>query len=275
MDGDRNYPNLPQAIILILLFWGLYVLLARLGKVLGFPFEKEPMVLGISNLIVFGILLVIGYRKTGAPVSEVFPMSPIQPVLLFPMAVMIAGMSILVSEMDNLLRIFLPAPERVTKMMMDLISGKTSFWRSFTLIVVIAPLTEEPLFRGLILRGFLSHYSKAKAIFVTAILFAILHLNPWQFMGALLLGLIFGWWFVQTRSLIPCLFGHAVFNAVPLILRATVKIPGYTIDPNTFQPLWFDILGLGLVGIGGWLLIWAFQKIDDSTPEDSSDEGVP
>jgi membrane protease YdiL (CAAX protease family) len=275
MDGDRNYPNLPQAIILILLFWGLYVLLAILGKVLGFPFEKEPMVLGISNLIVFGIILVIGYRKTGATVREVFPLLPIQPVLLLPMTIMIVGMSILVSEMDNLLRLFLPAPEWLTKMMTDLVSGKTNFWSSFALLVVVAPLTEEPLFRGLILRGFLSHYSKSKAIFVTAILFAIVHLNPWQFIGALLLGVIFGWWFVQTRSLIPCLFGHAVFNAFPLILSATVKIPGYTIGPNTFQPLWLDILGLALFGIGGLLLISAFQKTDDSRPEDSSDEGVP
>jgi membrane protease YdiL (CAAX protease family) len=279
MDRDHNYPNLTQAIILILLFWGLSVLwgilVAILGKVFGFPFEKEPMVLGISNLIVFGIILVIGYRKTGATVREVFPLLPIQPVLLLPMTIMIVGMSILVSEMDNLLRLFLPAPEWLTKMMTDLVSGKTNFWSSFALLVVVAPLTEEPLFRGLILRGFLGHYSKSKAVFVTAILFAIIHLNPWQFIGALLLGVIFGWWFVQTRSLIPCLFGHAVFNAFPLILSATVKIPGYTIGPNTFQPLWFDILGLVLVGIGGLALISAFQKTDDSRPEDSSDEGVP
>jgi hypothetical protein len=89
------------------------------------------------------------------------------------------------------------------------------------------------------------------------------------------LGVIFGWWFVQTRSLIPCLFGHALTNAFPLILSTTVEIPGYTIGPNTFQPLWFDILGLALFGIGGLLLISAFQKTDDSRPEDSSDEGVP
>ena len=141
--------------------------------------------------------------------------------------------------------------------------------------MVVAPLTEELLFRGLILRGFLRNYSQAKAVFVTAILFAIIHLNPWQFIGALLLGVIFGWWFVQTRSLIPCLFGHAVFNAFPLILSATVKIPGYTIGTATFQPLWLDILGLILVGIGGWLLIWVFQKIDDAPPDAPSDGGVP
>ena len=123
------------------------------------------MVLGISNIIVFGIILVIGYRRTGATVGEVFPLSPIQPVLLLPMALMIVGMSILVSEMDNLFRLFLPAPEWLTKMMADLVSGKTNFWSSFALLVVVAPLTEEPLFRGLILRGFLGHYSKSKAVF--------------------------------------------------------------------------------------------------------------
>ena len=273
MDGDRNYPNLAQAVLLLVLGLLFGILGVILGEVLGFPFEKEPMVLGISNIIVFGIILVIGYRRTGATVGEVFPLSPIQPVLLLPMALMIVGMSILVSEMDNLFRLFLPAPEWLTKMMADLVSGKTNFWSSFALLVVVAPLTEEPLFRGLILRGFLGHYSKSKAVFVTAMLFAIIHLNPWQFIGALILGVIFGWWFVQTRSLIPCLFGHALANAFPLILMATFKVLGYTTGETTFQPLWFDILGLFLVGIGGWLLIWAFQKTSDSTPEDSSDVG--
>ena len=279
MDRDRNYPNLTQAIVLILIYFGLAlllgVLIGILSTVLGISLEKEPGVTAVINLIIFTILLVIGYRKTGASFSEVFPLSPIRPVLLLPMAIMVVGMSILLSEMDNLFRLFLPAPEWLIKMMKNIVAGKTNFWRSFALIVVIAPLTEEPLFRGLILRGFLKHYSKTKAILVTAILFAIIHLNPWQFLGALLLGLIFGWWFVQTRSLIPCLFGHAVANAFPLIISATVEIPGYTIGLDTFQPLWFDILGLILVAIGGWLLILAFQETDNATPEGPSDEGVP
>ena len=40
-------------------------------------------------------------------------MPPIHLVLLFPMGIMMVGMSILVSEMDNLFRIFVPAPEWV------------------------------------------------------------------------------------------------------------------------------------------------------------------
>lgn len=279
MDADRNYPNLTQAVVLILIFFGLAILFGVLsvilGEVLGLPLEKEPAVEAVFSLILFGILLRIGYRKTGATIREVFPMPPIHPVLLFPMGIMMVGMSILVSEMDNLFRIFVPAPEWFIEMMMDLVAGGTKFWGSFALIVVVAPLTEELLFRGLILRGFLKNYSKTKAVFVTAILFAIIHLNPWQFIGALLLGVIFGWWFVQTRSLIPCLFGHAVFNAFPLIVNATAKIPGYTIGSATFQPLWFNILGLTLVGIGGRLLIWAFQKTDDAPPDAPSDGGVP
>ena len=277
MDEGRNYPNLTQAVLLVLLFFGLSllfgILIAILGKVLGFAAEKEPVVLAVINLIAFGLLLVIGYRKTGVTIGELFPLSPIQPTLLLPMAFTIVGTSILVSEMNNLLRIFLPAPEWFIEMMMNLVAGKTNFWRSVALTVVVAPLTEELLFRGLILRGFLNHYGKSKAVLVSAILFAIIHLNPWQLIGALILGVIFGWWFVQTRSLIPCLFGHALANAFPLILRATFKVLGYTTGETTFWPLWFDILGLFLVGIGGWLLIWAFQKTSDSTPEDSSDAG--
>ena len=70
-----------------------------------------------------------------------------------------------------------------------------------------------------------------------------------------------GWLFVQSRSLLPCIFLHAAFNALSFANLAYaeswgVSVPGYTglpFGPTVFQPPAFDLLGLLLV-LGS--LVW-------------------
>jgi membrane protease YdiL (CAAX protease family) len=83
---------------------------------------------------------------------------------------------------------------------------------SLLTLVVLAPLCEELFFRGWMLRGLLKRYSPAKSIGFTALLFAVFHLNPWQAIVALPLGLLFGWLAWRTGSLLPGLAGHFVVN---------------------------------------------------------------
>jgi hypothetical protein len=173
------------------------------------------------------------------------------------------------------LRTVLPVPAWIVDLLQNLFGKPENFWGSLLTLVVVAPLTEELLFRGLILRGFLGNYSVHKAILVSAFLFGAFHLNPWQFTGALVLGAVFAWWFFKTRSLLPCLFGHALNNGLPLMLLAfpQLKIPGYSNEITehvAFQPLWFDALGVLLAGTGIWWLHREFAKTDAERPHESS-----
>ena len=93
----------------------------------------------------------------------------------------IASITIFLSEIDNVLRAVLPdfifehldfAP--------DLEQLVTASWQGPVLAVVIAPLTEEIVFRGLILRGLLGRWRPLAAILTSAALFALTHLNPAQ-----------------------------------------------------------------------------------------------
>ena len=153
-----------------------------------------------------------GLKQADISLREICPLVPIRLPLLFPMALTVIGISILFSESDNLMRTVLPPPAWFDEFFRSLLSGEISLWGSIVSLVVIAPLTEELLVRGLILRGFLSHYSVRKAILASAIFFGVLHLNPWQFIGATALGILFAWWFIETRSMLPCFFGHAFTN---------------------------------------------------------------
>jgi len=268
----RRYPNIPQAAGLLLLFVLLqFVFAVPLGLIAmatTTTLTNSPLTIAVVNLLSIGLLLRFGLQRTRASFREVFPLSPIRPVLLLPMSLTIIGMSILLSEADNRLRTVLPIPAGIIEILQNLFGAPKNFFSSIFTLVIVAPLTEESLFRGLILRGFLSHYSVRKAIIASALFFAVFHFNPWQFTSAAVAGVVLAWWFVKTRSLLPCLFGHALNNALPLILLAIprVNIPGYSneiTEQIEFQPLWFDLLGLLLAGVGIWRLIREFAKSDD------------
>lgn len=90
-----------------------------------------------------------------------------------------------------------------------------------TLLVVgallIAPVLEEIIFRGIVLKGLLSSYGTKKAILLAAFIFAVFHGAPSQAFGALILGLFFGWIYYKTQSLGTTILLHFVTNAAGLL----------------------------------------------------------
>lgn len=82
----------------------------------------------------------------------------------------------------------------------------------FTLCL-LAPLVEELVFRGAILRALLGVFSRHwVAIAVSAAIFAIVHLNPAQMPHAFLMGLLLGWMYYRTGSILPGVALHWVNN---------------------------------------------------------------
>lgn len=154
----------------------------------------------LVNLILIPIALgILYFIKT--PFSEFFSSKTTKAIYFLPLIVLVLGSSVIESEMDNFVRYLLPMPKFIQEIMMGLIQNK---WSSFILLVIVASLTEELLFRGVVLRGFLSHYKKVSAITVSAILFSLFHMNIYQFFSAFILGLILGWIYAETRSLYLC-----------------------------------------------------------------------
>ena len=87
--------------------------------------------------------------------------------------------------------------------------------------VIAAPVVEEIVFRGLVLRGFLSRMGPVLAIGLQGILFGVAHVDPVRGIGnvglALVLsgvGITFGAAAYFTHRLGPTVIAHAIFNAV-------------------------------------------------------------
>lgn len=258
------YPTIRQVItllVLLVLVQGLIgVVLVQVASLADF--ELDPaLLIGVANLLSFGLVLWLAVRAARRPAREIFPFAVVPGDFWLAVLFTAVGWSILGSELVNVVSLVLPPPEWVV----EVFSGfQSAGLASFLLLVVIAPVTEEFLFRGAILQGFLRRYSARKAILVSAVFFGALHMNPWQFGPAVVLGIIYGWWCLRTNSLAPALVGHALNNAVGLIAGDLLglEIPGFTDDVAgvSLQPLWLDILGLTMFAAGILLATRSFAR---------------
>lgn len=86
--------------------------------------------------------------------------------------------------------------------------------------VIAAPILEEILFRGLIFESCSERFGRGLAIFVSAILFGLVHVVPVQMVSGFVMGLILGYVYLRTRSLISVIVLHAINNAIAYVSMA-------------------------------------------------------
>jgi membrane protease YdiL (CAAX protease family) len=105
-------------------------------------------------------------------------------------------------------------------------------------IGILAPLAEEAVFRGAVLRVLLRLFDKKWhwiAIVISAILFGLVHGNVQQFVHATLIGLILGWMYYRTDSILPGVLFHWVNNSAAYVISNLI--------PNAEQARLIDIFG--------------------------------
>jgi len=136
-------------------------------------------------------------------------------------------------------------------------------------VVIVGPVSEELICRGVLLRGFLENYRVWTAILLSSLLFAVIHLNTWQGVSGFFIGCLFAWFVARTGSLLPAIMGHVVSNGLGVVaVRLHAKIPGITTEG--FQPWWLTALG-ALVTVGG---VVAFHRATRATRNASAAELV-
>ncbi len=145
----------------------------------------------------------------------------------------------------------------------------------FIFAVVLGPIVEEAMFRGIVLRRLLP-FGEGFAILTSAFLFGLFHGNLSQFIYAFLLGAFFGFLYCRTGRLHHAILLHAAINFVgsilPLLVLRLVDLDALTGEPPTTSeellPLVpqllllaaFGLLVLGAVAIGAFFL-YRYRKV--------------
>ena len=254
------YPNLKQSIwLLILLFLiqiGLTIPVVILGMTIDQPVHESPYVIWTVTLASFVLLVRYVLRRTDRTWSswaEIMPIKAISWQLLLPLVVSILGLFIVSLELGKGVLHLIPIPEGLQAVFRELLGKESAYFLAFYAAVIQAPVVEEVFFRGIILGGLLACRSKYQAAIWSAILFGLMHLNPWQFPVSFILGLVFAYWVMQTGSLLPAILGHALNNFLAITL-ARLEIRGFAENPDAliFLPWWADVCAVLLAAIGLW-----------------------
>jgi membrane protease YdiL (CAAX protease family) len=126
-------------------------------------------------------------------------------------------------------------------------------------VSVLAPLLEEAMFRGAMQGYMMRRFNPWVGIVVAALVFGLFHMNPVQIMYATLLGIVFGWIYYRTRSLMSVIVGHVLNNsmatAVMLLFPASEMEQVSAVQPASVE-LGFEVMTfMGFVALSLLLAI--------------------
>lgn len=161
-------------------------------------------------------------------------------------------------------------PEKLKAVLKSMTEG--NFFLNFICVSLFAPIFEEWLCRGMVLRGLLGDNVKpALAIVISALFFATIHLNPWQALPAFMLGCLFGYVYYKTGSLKLTMLMHFTNNTFALVMS---RIPGLE-DMETWKdvltgPLFYIILAACVIVTA--LVVLAYSRIRVKGPKGNLDE---
>lgn len=129
-----------------------------------------------------------------------------------------AALSLLMSLFDA--TSYFPEYEEI----MDIAMGGNAALRTFV-IVIVAPLTEELVFRGLVM-GHLSERMKLPfAALISSVVFGIAHLNVLQGVYAAIIGLVFALIYIRSGTIWASVLAHIGFNSVSSIATLLLDAP--------------------------------------------------
>ena len=126
-------------------------------------------------------------------------------------------------------------PPSVGHEMLDVLGQSDSTWATVALIgsaVVVAPVVEEIVFRGLVQSALLDLFGRAhrwRVILCAALPFTAIHIGSvgWQTLpGLFALAVVLGWLYERHGSLLPCVLVHAGFNACNIALMFALMRSG-------------------------------------------------
>ncbi|WMM25779.1 CPBP family intramembrane glutamic endopeptidase [Tissierella sp. MB52-C2] len=188
--------------------------------------------INISFLCLF-LMLLFHYRKKNILSKDIFNIKSIGLMTIFkafiisyPIMMIGAYISKIIFTLLELLGVtFVFDPEIFSSDNMTSIATIVS-------TCLVAPILEECTFRGIVL-NILRKYGDKFGIITSALFFALIHGNIFQFFTALTMGLWLGYLFIKTKSLTLTILMHTLSNSlalsygifeIPVIINIAIKI---------------------------------------------------
>lgn len=200
------------------------------GDILLTSIVAQILVYAVTIPVAVGLMRKRGMSKPILPFS--FRMADPMMIIWGVLLIFIMGVVI-----EPLLDIF---PARYMESMNKVIIESGGLGMLMT--IVLAPVLEEILFRGVIQGSASKEYGAVRGILIASAIFGIVHITPQLVINAFFSGLILGYVFYRTRSLVPVIAIHLLNNAFAYItIRMAPQAGNETIKQLINDDTWYWI----------------------------------
>lgn len=220
-EGARDpYPGLLRTLGLLAAVLVLGALFFQLTHWF-FPTWPDIARMAVPTQLALAVVTAWAAFRSDRPWREALGFRGLSTRHVAPLLLILIGAVTVFSEIYVVIQRFVPVPAEFEAMLRDLLelTNPADSVATLVIAIVVAPVLEEALFRGVILNGLARRYGPQSASFWTAVFFAAFHLyNPWQVLPTFFLGLVLAWLVLTTRSLMSAIVVHTMFNAASLTL---------------------------------------------------------
>lgn len=244
-----------QGMILFLLVMVLYYFIGKYFA--GWNFLKGQIFTQLVFLVLLPLLVCLSYQLN---IFESFHFK--KPKTIHFLAATLIALSglVLAREVSIFQRKFLfgdvSALEEFAKMLKPMLEDSSPLLLFFA-FALTPGICEEFFFRGLLFSSFKKQQKPMLAIFWTAALFAIMHLNFSNFTFYLVMGILLGLIVHHTGSIFPAMFAHVLNNSLGLFGEPCFKTLGLweTFSQNDANmPIPITLICIAVLASGLWIL---------------------
>jgi len=216
IETENIFPNLLPLFALIGVTFIVFIVVGAILMLL----VGKAVLLAEVFIIIPALVFVIVAR---APINRVFRIIVPAPNILIASIFVAIGAFILADQMDRLILSIFPKTDfmlNAMEAMVEMLSIR-SLWDGVLIIfsaVLVAGLSEEMLFRGIFQGTLEAKLNATIAVWISACLFAFIHVMPWTILQILLFGLVLGYMAYKSGSILPGVIVHACNNLFSIIL---------------------------------------------------------
>jgi membrane protease YdiL (CAAX protease family) len=224
----------------------------------------SPLNLALVQAAATGVLFIVAFphRRREGGLLESVEVRPLVGGIVALCFLAGAFMQLPLAEVGNLVQELWPLSFEELARRYRLTNPKT-WWAGMSIlfaVVIVAPVTEELLFRGWLLQDLKEPYGNTPALIWSSLLFGMVHLGGGAsaLVYATLGGLVLGAVALRTKSTLASIGMHAGVNALPLLLPASLlRVEGFnTLSQKVEHISWWLVL-LALAGVAGALsIVW-------------------
>ncbi len=224
-SSPKRYPTAVDLLAIIGVFFVAHIVATFVTRFCGYTFDPTALNNNIDTIresaqIEAGKFSLISYtismsitciaafilgkvRGNKAPVAR-FSLAGFNPTLLLWSMLMLICVAIVIDPLTHLLP---SAP---------VVHGRG--WAMVVLLVIVAPIFEELLCRGMILEAVRAKSRGWIAVCVSSLFFAVMHLHPTSSLNALIVGAILAYIYIRSSSLFAPIILHSFNNALAYML---------------------------------------------------------